>query len=264
MKNILLALFAVVAATSCSKYTVEGTSDMTDADGRMLFLRSLSDPDLHTLDSCDVVHGKFKFSGPLDSVQVAMLCFDDMAVLPIVLESGDIKVVLNGQHQECKGTPLNDTLTAFNAKYNQLMAQLEDLEHQQNQAIMNAEDMNVVNQRLASKAQVINQKEDDLVTGFIESNFDNVLGPYIFQIATQTMQYPQFTPWIEALMSKATDTFKNNPYVKDFMEAAQHNQDVQTGVVDPQPQMPPTQPLPQGPTPNQMAAPEQVESPTAQ
>ena len=57
-------------------------------------------------------------------------------------------------------------------------------------------------------------------------------------------------------MAKATDKFKNNPIVKEFMEAAQHNQDVMSGVADVQQPIPST-PTETAPTPNQMAQPEQ-------
>ena len=44
--------------------------------------------------------------------------------------------------------------------------------------------------------------------------------------------YPMLTPWIEDIMSKATDTFKNDPYVKDFYQKAQENQQIMNGTRD--------------------------------
>ena len=198
----------------------------------MLYLRSLTGESPQGLDSCDVVHGKFRFSGSLDSVQVVMLCMDNNAVIPIVMEDGKIKVEMNEQRQVCTGTPLNDTLTAFTNRYRQLAQQMAELEHMQNQAYLNAEDMDEVNERLATRHQQLLIKEDKLVSGFIADNFDNCLGPYVFLMATQTYQYPTLTPWIEALMSKATDKFKNHPAIKEYMEAAHHNQDVMSGVLE--------------------------------
>ena len=56
-------------------------------------------------------------------------------------------------------------------------------------------------------------------------------------------------------MSKATDNFKNDAYVKDYYEKAKQNEAIMNGTADqvaPAQQMPP---LPSAPTPNQMAAP---------
>lgn len=232
VSNVLYALLAICSMASCTKYDIIGFSDLQGVDGRMLYLRTLTGETPQGLDSCDVVHGKFRFTGSLDSVQVVMLCMDNNAVIPIVMENGKITVEMNEQRQVCTGTPLNDTLTAFTNRYRQLALQMSELEHMQNQAYLNAEDMDEVNERIAAKHQQLLMKEDKLVSGFIADNFDNCLGPYVFLMATQTYQYPMLTPWIEALMSKATDTFKNNPAIKEYMEAAQHNQDVMSGALE--------------------------------
>lgn len=248
-----IVLLAVMTMTSCTKYDISGSSDLLTVDGRMLYLRTLTGDKPLGLDSCNVVHGKFKFSGSLDSVQVVMLCMDNNAVIPVVLEDGKIEIEMNSQRQVCKGTPLNDTLTAFTNRYRQLALQMVDLEHQQNQAIMNAEDMNEVNARLAQAEQRLLQQEDKLVSSFIEDNFNNCLGPYVFIMATQGYEYPMLTPWIEALMTKATTTFKNHPAVKEYMEAARHNQDVLSGAVD----TPSQEPIDAVETPNELAKPKE-------
>jgi hypothetical protein len=49
-------------------------------------------------------------------------------------------------------------------------------------------------------------------------------------MVTNTTMYPQLTPWIEDIMSKATDHFKNDPYVKDYYEKAQENQAIMNGM----------------------------------
>jgi hypothetical protein len=158
------------------------------------------------------------------------LCIDNLPILPIVLEEGEVRVTLNGQMQESKGTPLNDSLTAFNKRYEALLSQYEDLEHTQNQGYMNGENMDSINVILAAKQRQLLMKEDELVTSFISANFDNCLGPYVFQLATSNYRYPVLVPWIEALMTKASQKFKDAPYVKEYMGVAKQNQDIMTGV----------------------------------
>ena len=142
-------------------------------------------------------------------------------------------------------------------EYNKLDNQVVDLGHKQSQAIMDGEDEMVVNERLNKEAMQIAQKKDELQTSFIEENFDNVLGPGVFFMLTAGYPYPELTPWIEALMSKATDNFKNDAYVKDYYEKAKQNEAIMNGTAD-QVAPPPAQQLPPmsaAPTPNQMAAP---------
>lgn len=236
MNRAFLAILTTLTGmvmTSCTKYNIQGSSDIQDADGRMLYLKYIADGEIVSMDSCDVVHGSFKFSGPVDSVRVVTLCIDDQPVMPIVLENGDITVEMNNLRQNCSGTPLNDTLNMFNTRYRKITRQIDELSHQQSQAVMNGENIDSVNKRLAIEEERLMIQEDKLVTTFITENFDNCLGPYIFQIATGGYEYPILTAWIEALMTKATETFKNDPYVKEYMDAANHNRNIMTGMEEP-------------------------------
>jgi len=228
--TLILYTLMFLGIVSCSNYSVIGSSDLSEIDGRMLYLKAIGTDSLITLDSCDVVHGKFKFSGSLDSVRVVTLCMDNMPILPVVLEEGEVKIVLDEQKQESKGTPLNDSLTAFNLRYQTLIGQYEDLEHQQNQGYMNGENMDSVNVILQTKQNQLLMQEDELITSFISANFDNCLGPYVFQLATSNYKFPVLAPWIEALMTKASAKFKDAPYVKEYMGMAKQNQDIMTGV----------------------------------
>jgi len=224
-------------------------------DGRMLYLKVYNDGELKNMDSCEVVHGQFHFQGTLDSTRMTTLFMDDKSVMPVVLEDGEITVRINNTQQSVTGTTLNEKLFKFIEEYNQLDNQVIDLGHKQSQAIMNGQDENEVNARLNQEAMKIAQKKDELQTSFIEENFDNVLGPGVFFMLTAGNPYPELTPWIEALMSKATDNFKNDSYVKDYYEKAKQNEAIMNGMADqPEPtqQMPP---MPAPPTPNQMAAP---------
>ena len=228
--TLLYYIVIAVCLTACSQYNIVGSSDLSDIDGRTLYLKAIDLDSLTTVDSCSVVHGKFKFSGSLDSTRIVTLCIDNMAILPVVLEEGEVRLTLNDQRQESKGTPLNDSLTAFNKRYETLISQFEDLEHIQNQGYMNGENMDSINLILVAKQRRLVMKEDELVTSFISANFDNCLGPYVFQLATSNYRYPVLVPWIEALMTKASQKFKDAPYVKEYMETAKQNQDIMTGV----------------------------------
>ena len=254
-----LILAAAMAFTACSgSYDIKGTSNVSMLDGKMLYLKAYHDSDLKNIDSCDVVHGQFSFNGRLDSTRMVTLFMDNENIMPVVLEPGNINIKIDNGLQKVSGTPLNDKLSAFIEKYNQLEMQMNELSHKQSQAIMNGEDENVTNQRLAAEAQQITLKEDKLITTFICDNFDNVLGPGVFFMMTMGYTYPELTPWIEDIMSKATDYFKNDVYVKDYYQKAQENQNIMNGMATPDAPAPVSdaqQPQPDAPTPNQLAQP---------
>ena len=219
--------------TSCANsYNIQGTSNVSTLDGRMLYLKILKNNDFKNIDSCDVVHGQFHFDGNLDSVRMANIFMDDEAVLPLVLESGDINVKLDDAQQVVSGTPLNDKLFKFFKKYQQLQNQQMELVHKHDQAIMNGSDMEMVTRKLNEEAIRLADQEDKLVTSFVTENFDNVLGPGVFFMVTMRNQYPMLSPWIEDIMSKATEHFKNDPYVKDYYQKAQENEQIMNGTRD--------------------------------
>lgn len=233
MNKIYYAFITLLALTSCAEsYEITGTSNVGTLDGSMLYLKILKDNEFKNIDSCDVVHGQFHFEGKLDSVKMANIFMDNEPVLPLVLESGNIVVKLDDTQQNVSGTPLNDKLFGFFKKYQQLQNQQKELVHKHDQAIMNGSDMEAVTHKLNAEALHLSDQEDKLITSFVTDNFDNVLGPGVFFLVTMSNQYPMLSPWIEDIMSKATDYFKNDPYVKDYYQKAQENQQIMNGMRD--------------------------------
>ncbi|MDD6842569.1 MAG: DUF4369 domain-containing protein [Prevotellaceae bacterium] len=225
MNRFIYLLFGVALLSSCAEtYNVEGSTSVSSLDGSKLYLKALKNKEIKNIDSCEVVHGQFHFSGVLDTVRMATLFMDDESIMPVVLEEGAITVKLDNARQKVGGTPLNDKLYTFLDKHNQLENQMVELSHKQSQMMLDGIEEDQINETLSREAETIAKEEDKLVTDFIVDNFDNVLGPGVFMMITSSFRYPIQTPPIEHIMSKATDTFKNDPYVKDYYKAATENE----------------------------------------
>lgn len=246
--NKTLLIFAILAVlTSCAgQYNVQGTSSVSSLDGSKLYLKAVKNNELKNIDSCDVVHGQFHFCGVLDTVRMANLFMDDESLLPVVLEKGDIEIKIDNASQSVGGTPLNDKLYVFINKHKQLENQLVELSHKQSQMLLDGLDEMTINEKIKQEGDRIAAEEDKLVTTFIVDNFDNVLGPGVFMMMTSGFQIPILNPQIEDIMSKATDKFKNDPYVKEYIQAATENMAKMQGM-DPSGQPLPTQAPPQAP-----------------
>ena len=81
MKKILYALFSIVVLASCANsYNIQGSSNVSNLDGRMLYLKVLKNNDFKNLDSCDVIHGQFHFAGSFDSTRMASIFMDDESI----------------------------------------------------------------------------------------------------------------------------------------------------------------------------------------
>ena len=235
MNKSIYTIVAVVAAllTSCaSSYNVRGTSSVSALDGSKLYLKAVKNNDLKNIDSCEVVHGEFQFAGLLDTVRMVSLFMDDESIMPLVLEEGDIVIRIDNAVQSVSGTPLNDSLFVFIDKHNQLTNRMSELGHRQSQMMLDGIDENQINRQLNAEADLIAAEEDRLVTKFICDNFDNVLGPGVFMMITSQYRYPILTPQIEDIMSKATEKFKSDPYVREYYQAAQENEARMNGTKD--------------------------------
>ena len=233
MNRIVYALVVVCTLVSCAEgYSVQGSSSVSALDGSKLYLKTIKDNELRNIDSCEVVHGQFRFAGLLDTVRMANLFMDDESIMPIVLEKGEISIRIDNASQTVFGTPLNDRLYEFIDFHSQLGNQMAELSHKQSRMLLDGIDETDINRQLNIEAAEIARKEDSLVTNFIVENFDNVLGPGVFMMITSMYRYPVLTPQIEDIMSKATSKFKNDPYVKDYYQVATENQARSTGMHD--------------------------------
>ena len=234
MNRLFYAMISVLTLMSCAtSYNIKGSSNVATLDGHKLYLKVVANEELTDIDSCDVIHGQFLFSGTLDSTRMANIYMDQVSLLPLVLESGDIVVQLDNTQQSISGTPLNDKLNIFMRSLDQLQNESADLVHKHDQAIMDGNDMEEVTRQLIAQDEKIARQIDELLTQFVTDNFDNVLGPGVFMMMTAGYEVPVFTPWIEDILSKASERFKSDPYVKAYCDAAQHNQQVMNGLAEP-------------------------------
>lgn len=231
MNKILCFIVAVAVFSSCAKtYNVQGSSSISALDGSKLYLKSIRSGEIKAIDSCDVVHGEFHFAGTLDTICMANLYIGEEGIMPVILEEGDIVVKIDNAMQRVGGTPMNDSLYKFIDRHSQLVNRMAELSHRQSQMLLDGIDEDEIDRLLNQEAVEITAEEDQLVTKFIVNNFDNVLGPGIFMMVTSQYRYPILTPQIEDIMSKATQKFKNDPYVSDYYQTAQENEARMSGL----------------------------------
>lgn len=227
MRKFYYAILTLLALTSCAnQYTIQGTSSITVVndkvfDGSKLYLKAMNGDDFVTIDSCEVIHGKFRFSGTLDSVRMASLFIDDRGFMPVVVEEGDINVRIDDTQRTVSGTPLNDVLYDFLKKHKQLGSQMAELDHRYPQMLLDGIDEATIHKQLMAEAAKISQQEDSLVTDFVINNFDNVVGRFLF------VQMTSSVPQVEHIMSKAPDAFKNDPVVSEFYKTVSDTRQTQ-------------------------------------
>lgn len=227
MRNFFALLTVPLALLSCSRqYVIQGSSNVQSLDGKMLYLKALKDNQLVDIDSCEVIHWQFEFTGVWDSTMMVNLFMDDESIMPLVLEEGNLQVHIDHAEQSVTGSPLNDTLYTFIREKSRIDNQMSELSHKESQMIMDGMDHDKILEILNREAAALGKSNDSLVINFISRNFDNVLGAGVFMILTSSYPYPIITPQIDSLMSIATPYFRNNSYVKEYMKLAKENMEL--------------------------------------
>ena len=213
-KLILISALAAILTSCADSYVIEGSSSVPQLDGSKLYLKVVKDKELTNIDSCEVVHGKFRFSGSIDTTQMASLFMDDESIMPLVVEKGHINIHIDNAQQKVSGTTLNEKLYEFLEKHDRLNNQMRELDHRYSQMLLDGIDEEDINRTLTAESAIIVQQEDSLVTNFVVDNFENVLGPFVF------IQMSSSVPQIEHIMSKAPETFKQRADVEEFYKIA--------------------------------------------
>lgn len=118
-KNSIILYAAMLLSVVCGcgskqQFTVNGTIEMPEMNGKTLYMSDLYDESQMPFDSTVVTDGKFTFTGTVDEPKNVIIEASDAPFLTrIILEPGII--VINGD--SIGGTPLNDNLQAYNKSH---------------------------------------------------------------------------------------------------------------------------------------------------
>ncbi len=225
-RQFISFIFPLFLCAACAdKYSIAGNSSMPTLDGRMLYLRVNGSNDGTTqhisIDSCEVVHGKFNFMGFIDSIMMAELCMGNEHMMPLVLENADLEIHMHPAGQHVSGGPLNDRLYKFFKKKSHLENELWELQQQSIRMMRNGETAEEIHRKVYHQNQRLNAEIEALETQFVIDNYDNVLGPGIFIFLTEQYQYPIMTKQMRTILQDAPPVFMQHPHVVRFIRSVE-------------------------------------------
>ena len=217
-------LMLFLAGCAEKSYFIDGSSNVFSPSGGMAYIREFSASANRSIDSCEVVHGHFQMSGPIDSTVFASLYMGGNTYIPVVLETGDINVNIANTSVKIHGTPLNDKLYAFLAQRDSLVYLLSDLPRSQAYLFMQGLSPFEIQARLQQKQSEYINALDNLETQFIKDNYDNVLGTTWFMELCYRAQAANFgipilLPGLKDIYEKAPKRFRKNYRVAAFINA---------------------------------------------
>ncbi|EJX09123.1 lipoprotein [gut metagenome] len=226
MKLFGYIFLAATLLSSCaaSQYNIDGNSTVSMLDGRTLYLRvAQSSTQLLNVDSSQVVHGRFTFSGNVDSVVVAHLYMEDQSMMPVVLENGKLAIEVNNIGQKVTGGPLNKKLYDFIDQKMRMENEQWELDQLCMRMMRQGSTIDAIHTEVGPKAKALATELEQLETNFIIENFDNALGPACFMLLFGQYPVPIMTQQIETIVEKAPQHFLNHPIVKEYLKTARDN-----------------------------------------
>ena len=216
---------ALMFASCASQYNIAGNSTVGSLDGNMLYLRVAENDgsNLNNVDSCQVVHGRFKFIGDIDSVVVAHLYMGNESMMPVVLENGDLAIEVNNSCQRVSGGPLNDKLYSFIELKTRMENELWELDQQCLRMMREGRTIKDIHNLIGPKSKKLSNQIEGLETQFIIDNYENPLGPACFMLLFGQYPVPVMTDQIHKIVDSAPGSFLNHPIVNNYLKQAQVN-----------------------------------------
>ena len=167
MRNLFITLLAAITLFACSQphtYTVTGTVAQAEFEGGKVLLRHTVEGEQITVDSTEVVDGKWSFAGTVEQPNHYSITIThpenprSTISITVILERGDIVVTTNEERRSTvSGTKHNDLLQAFNDKLlapsqrvNEIWASMREAQEagNQEQVTLLREELNAVNEEM--------------------------------------------------------------------------------------------------------------------
>lgn len=222
LKYSLFAALVPLLASCLGKYSLKGSTDGF-YNGEQAYIKVDSGGVWHTVDSCDILHGCFEMSGEVDAPFLTSLFIGEEAIMPVIIESGDIVVNLSMRDANVSGTNLNDQLSRFIEDKDVFERRIMEIERRETALILDGHTAESAAAEVRESIAAVGDSMNLFVEKTIRDHYNTVLGPCIFQLLCSAMPYPLMTKQVEGILADAPQSFKDNHFVKMFVAAAEEN-----------------------------------------
>lgn len=226
MKKSFFILPLILFAVSCAEksYYIDGNSSQIVINGQMAYLRDITSSSPQTVDSCEVLHGHFQMSGPLDSVLFTTLFLGDGHIIPVILENGNIKINIENTSVKVSGTPLNDRLYDFLSQRDSVLYLINELYNSRSYMLLQGMSLFDAEYSIRKKERELEKVLDELENRFVKDNYDNELGTFWFMEICRRNElshgFPVITPQIRHLYEKAPKKFRRSHDVEKYIKVS--------------------------------------------
>jgi len=234
MRNVLAILVFVMAVYSCQsakdEYSIKGS--VAGVETGKVYLQKLVDGQPQSVDTAELVGGKFTFKGKMEMPDIRFLRLNDQDYFAqFFLDNANITVTANKdslRNTKITGSPTQDVFKIYITEMEKLNKEVMALQEKYQSA------MSMNNTDAAEKAKIDYQAMIDnnkvYTKNFVKEHSNSVVSPYItlFQLASQIDGAE-----LDSIASKFAPELSKSEYVVKINEIVQEQKKTAIGVVAP-------------------------------
>lgn len=212
-------LFIIILLSACSGgYNIKGTVSDNFYNGDTVYVKRQSGDEIVTVGNCRINSGSFGIKGDADTTFLAVLYLGNMPVVPFVVESGEIKIDIDGGNVNVSGTVLNDELDRFMAKKDSFDIALDEVLGSEARMIMDGVPADEARDIVERKFVSLTTELELYVDGYIRRHYNDVIGPCVLKMYCADVPYSLLNERVKKLIEDAPDVFRNDSFVKGMFE----------------------------------------------
>ena len=225
MKKILFLSAVSILFVACqnkSEYTINGSIADGKYDGQQVYIEQWTDSAMVTVDSTNIVNGKFTIKGKTESPVLRFITLGEKhnnARSMMMVEPGIISVTYDSIFH-FSGSAINDKYTEFNLKQRELTNKIRSLSNQYNSAMADGTMSDTLDEELTSAYEKVAEEAKTLNYNFIKENISNELGQYLFMTSSGIFDADQQRD-ILAMTSEEYKSKKNIKRIVDQLKASE-------------------------------------------
>lgn len=215
----------LVACGEKPGFTITGTVDNSELNGKTVYLTPYGINDAAAIDSAIINNGQFSLSGTQAN---AILCQIKVNTgkegekgyqAVFVLENGQLKANLEDNSSSVSGTPENEAYNALNSeltKFNEKIKELNEEKRSEDKAVAEAAE---------NKIEELSKQSLEKITAYIKANTDKLSAAKLFVENNYSMAEDDMF----AIIDKADSTFKSAPRMEKLLQVVDARRNVAVG-----------------------------------
>ena len=183
MKKVVLVLLVAIAATACknSTYTINGTVDQKELNGKTVYIRERINREWKTLDSTTISNQKFSFKGTIDTAKIAYLVYQSPKNKRVrqafVLENGNISVLADSTgFMSFNGTNQNEKLQTYQNLKNDFNKKVDAYFNSHKDSAQTPEQKAAIDK----ETKKFSAEEVSIDKKFVTENINTLVGNHVF------------------------------------------------------------------------------------